>query len=53
MYKVTYTVKNKDGYLVDKSKRFDIMQDACKYIRDLVNRSAQLKLIGRPTVEHF
>lgn len=51
MYKVTYTVKNDEGFLVDKVKHFDIMQDACKFIRDLVNRSAALKLIGRPIVE--
>lgn len=51
MYKVTYTVKDNDGYLVDKVKKFDVMQDACKFIRDLVNRSSSINLIGRPTVE--
>lgn len=48
MYKVTYTVKNKDGFLIDKVKKFELMQDACKYIREL-NRSTTI--IGRPTVE--
>lgn len=51
MYKVTYTIKDSDGYLVDKVKKFDVMQDACKYIRELVNRSGSFKLIGRPIVE--
>ena len=51
MYKVTYTVKDTDGFLVDKVKKFDVMQDACKFIRELVNRSASLKLVGRPMVE--
>ena len=51
MYKVTYTVKNEDGFLVDKVKKFDVMQDACKFIRELVNRSGSINLIGRPTVE--
>lgn len=48
MYKVTYTVKSKDGYLVDKTKKFEIMQDACKFIREL-NRSNTI--IGRPMIE--
>ena len=51
MYKVTYTIKNEDGFLVDKVKKFDVMQDACKFIRELVNRSGNNKIIGRPTVE--
>ena len=51
MYKVTYTIKNEDGFLVDKVKKFDVMQDACKFIRELVNRSGSTKIIGRPTVE--
>ena len=51
MYKVTYTVKDTDGYLIDKVKKFDIMQDACRFIRDLVNRSGSMKLVGRPMVE--
>lgn len=48
MYKVTYTIKNHDGFLVDKTKKFELMQDACKFIREL-NRSATI--VGRPTVE--
>ena len=51
MYKVTYTIKNEDGFLVDKIKKFDVMQDACKFIRELVTRSGNNKIIGRPTVE--
>lgn len=48
MYKVTYTVKNEDGFLIDKSRKFDLIQEACKFIREL-NHST--KIIGRPTVE--
>ena len=51
MYKVTYTVKNEDGFLVDKVKKFDFMQEACKFIRELVNRSGNSRIVGRPTVE--
>lgn len=50
MYKVTYTVKDKDGYLVDKVKKFDIIQDACKFIRELASRENS-NIVGRPTVE--
>lgn len=50
MYKVTYSVKNSDGYLVDKTKKFVTMQEACKFIREL-NRSTTANLIGRPMVE--
>lgn len=49
MYKITYSVKDIDGYLVDKTKKFDRIQDACKFIREL-NRSNNL--VGRPIVEN-
>ena len=49
MYKITYSVKDIDGYLIDKTKKFDRIQDACKFIREL-NRST--KLVGRPLVEN-
>jgi hypothetical protein len=49
MFKVTYSVKDNDGYLVDKTKKFDRIQDACKFIREL-NRSTNL--VGRPLVEN-
>lgn len=51
MYKVTYTVKNDDGFLVDKTKKFDVMQDACKLIRDIAKNPNKYNVVGRPTVE--
>lgn len=48
MFKVTYTVKNETGFLVDKSKNFDVLQDAFKFIRELHSNS---KVVGKPTIE--
>lgn len=48
MFKVTYTVKNETGYLVDKSKKFDMLQEAFKFVRELKNNS---KMVGKPTIE--
>jgi hypothetical protein len=48
MFKVIYTVKDKSGFLVDKTKKFDLMQDAFKFIREL-----QGSMIGKPTIERI
>lgn len=48
MFKVTYTVKNEKGYLVDKHKNFDMLQEAFVFIRELNSNS---KLVGKPTLE--
>lgn len=48
MFKVIYTVKNENGYLVDKSKMFDMLQDAFKFVRELKGNS---KMVGKPTIE--
>ena len=48
MFKVTYTIKNENGFLVDKSKMFDMLQDAFKFVRELISTS---KAVGKPTIE--
>lgn len=48
MFKVTYTVKNENGYLVDKAKHFNMLQEAFKFIRELNGNS---KMVGKPTIE--
>lgn len=50
MFKVTYTVKNETGFLVDKSKTFDLLQDAFKFVRGLNSNS---KMVGKPTIERY
>lgn len=52
MYKVTYTIKNKDGYLVDKIEKFDVMQDACKFAREVINQTRNINVVGKPIVEN-
>jgi pterin-4a-carbinolamine dehydratase len=49
MYKVTYTVKNEDGYAVDKTKKFEQFQAAVAFIRELSRTGS--KLIGKPVLE--
>jgi hypothetical protein len=48
MFKVTYTVKNETGFLVDKSKNFEMLQDAFKFVRELKSNS---KMVGKPIIE--
>lgn len=48
MFKVTYTIKNESGYLVDKKKNFEMLQEAFKFMRELNNN---VKIIGKPTLE--
>ena len=52
MYKLSYTVKDKNGYLVDKSKKFEIIQQAFLFIREQkVNNIT--KLVGKPILERI
>ena len=46
MYKVIYTVKDNNGFLVDKSKKFERTQEALAFILSL-----QGKTIGKPTLD--
>lgn len=48
MFKVTYTVKNETGFLVDKSKNFEMLQDAFRFVRELKSNP---KMVGKPTIE--
>ncbi len=45
MYEVYYTIKDNDGYLVDRSMKFRSFPDAVKFIRSLQN------VVGKPTVQ--
>lgn len=49
MYKVTYTVKNEDGYIVDKVKKFDQAKSAIAFMRQI---SKDSNLYGRPIFEN-
>ena len=51
MFKVTYTIKNDNGYVVYKSKSFDMLQKAFKFIREL--NTSNIKMIGKPTIERI
>lgn len=46
MFKVIYTVKDKNGFLVDKSKKFELMQDAFAFIREV-----KATIVGKPMIE--
>jgi len=48
MFKVIYTVKDKNGFLVDKTKKFKLMQDAFAYIREV-----KATIVGKPTIERI
>jgi hypothetical protein len=46
MYKVIYTVKDNNGFLVDKSKKFERTQEALAFILSIKG-----KTIGKPTLD--
>jgi len=49
MYKVIYTIKDKNGYLLDKTKKFDLIQDAFAFIREQRSNN----LVGKPILERI
>lgn len=48
MFKVTYIAKDKQGYLIDKNKKFKSLKEAYDY---MVILKAQSKSIGQPILE--
>lgn len=48
MFKVKYSFINKNGFLVDRVKRFDVFHEACSFLRDL---RVKPKLVGKPIFE--
>lgn len=47
-YRVVYSVKNENGYIVDKSKQFPTFLDACTFVKLLKEGG---NLIGKPVFE--
>lgn len=48
MFKVSYITKNKQGYLIDKNKKFKSLTEAYDY---MVILKAQSKAVGKPILE--
>lgn len=46
MVKVIYTVKDKNGFLVDKTKKFQMMKEAFVFLREISGTT-----VGKPTIE--
>ena len=46
MVKVSYTIKDQNGYLVDKTKKFEQMKEAFVFIHSIKNAS-----VGKPMIE--
>ena len=51
MYVISYTIKDVDGFLVDRKSKFDTFQLATNFMRDLRARTGQNKLVGVPMIE--
>lgn len=47
-YRVVYTVKNENGYIVDKSKQFPTFGDAWTFVKLLKDGG---NLVGKPVFE--
>lgn len=48
MVKVSYTVKDQNGYLIDKTIKFDQMKEAFAFIHSIKNSS-----VGKPLLERL
>ena len=48
MFKVKYSMINKNGILVDRVKRFDVFHEACDFLRYL---RVKPKVVGKPIFE--
>ena len=48
MFKVSYTTKNKNGYVIESHKNFKILKDAYDFMRTLPNK---MVIIGLPILE--
>lgn len=52
MIKTKYTIKNEHGFLVERTKKFQTLQEAMTFVRELSTKpSANSKLVGKPVVE--
>jgi len=47
--KVLYTVKNVDGYIVDRSVVFENLQKAARFVYSAPYNEEQ-KIVGKPTI---
>jgi len=45
--RVSYTIKNEDGYIVERRQKFPTMQDAIVFLH-LIRQS---RLVGSPVIE--
>jgi len=50
MFQITYTTKDHDGFLVDRSVKFHDLKSALDFMRT-IPRSGIGALVGKPTVE--
>jgi len=50
MVKVSYVTKNKNGYLVERARKFEISQEAVAFIRELQRMTGDSKIFGKPLV---
>lgn len=50
MFEVMYTVKDADGYLKEQKRKFQYLQDAIRFIRNITTGSIA-GIIGKPTIE--
>lgn len=50
MFKVTYTIKDEDKLLQDKSATFSYLKDAFAFMRHLLTLGG---LVGKPTIERM
>jgi len=50
MFQITYTIKDHDGFLVDRSVKFHELKSALDFMRT-IPRSGFGALVGKPMVE--
>jgi hypothetical protein len=50
MVKVSYVIKNKNGYIVEKAKKFELSQEAIAFVRELQRMTGESRIFGKPLV---
>jgi hypothetical protein len=54
MFEVAYMVKDVNGYIKEHKAKFEMLQDAMRFIRNLnQNNYNGFKIIGKPMIERI
>lgn len=54
MFEVAYMIKDTNGYIKEHKAKFELLQDAIRFIRSITHGNyAGAKIIGKPCIERI